>query len=264
MEQNKTGKYFKYAIGEIFLVVIGILIAVQINSWNQERNRLKLETVLLEQLRDELLSIYSDVNSDSYTLSMGQDSHYKIMDYIDQNMSYVDSMCFDFFWIKRDEYIYPKNAVYGRIKEEGLDIITNDTIRYMTQGIYESVFPRLSRNNSFYPDISEYLNDYYLKNFKPNKDYTLQYSYSIPNDTISDQIYFGGEYTYPVEFTRKGINRKVTLGHVPLDFKALKNDSKFLMLLDQTLDYRNYKLNRYMIAKDVIKELIELIDKELA
>ncbi len=37
MEQNKTGKYFKYAIGEIILVVIGILIALQINNWNEHR-----------------------------------------------------------------------------------------------------------------------------------------------------------------------------------------------------------------------------------
>ena len=37
MSENKTGKYFKYAIGEIILVVIGILIALSINSWNQNR-----------------------------------------------------------------------------------------------------------------------------------------------------------------------------------------------------------------------------------
>ena len=37
MEKNKTGKYFKYAIGEIVLVVIGILIALSINNWNQQR-----------------------------------------------------------------------------------------------------------------------------------------------------------------------------------------------------------------------------------
>ena len=37
MEQNKTGNYFKYAIGEIVLVVIGILIALQINNWNENR-----------------------------------------------------------------------------------------------------------------------------------------------------------------------------------------------------------------------------------
>ena len=37
MEINKTGKYVKYAIGEIVLVVIGILIAVNINNWNENR-----------------------------------------------------------------------------------------------------------------------------------------------------------------------------------------------------------------------------------
>ena len=37
MEKNKTGRYLKYAIGEIVLVVIGILIALQLNTWNQNR-----------------------------------------------------------------------------------------------------------------------------------------------------------------------------------------------------------------------------------
>lgn len=35
--ENKTGKYLKYAIGEILLVVIGILIALQANNWNEDR-----------------------------------------------------------------------------------------------------------------------------------------------------------------------------------------------------------------------------------
>jgi hypothetical protein len=37
MQQNKTSKYFKYAIGEIVLVVIGILIALSINNWNENK-----------------------------------------------------------------------------------------------------------------------------------------------------------------------------------------------------------------------------------
>ncbi len=37
MDKNKTGKYLKYAIGEIILVVIGILIALSINNWNENR-----------------------------------------------------------------------------------------------------------------------------------------------------------------------------------------------------------------------------------
>ena len=47
MEQNKTGKYLKYAIGEIALVVIGILIALQINTWNSERKTQLKEKVIL-------------------------------------------------------------------------------------------------------------------------------------------------------------------------------------------------------------------------
>jgi len=48
MEKNKTGKYLKYAIGEIVLVVIGILIALQVNNWNESR---KLENESQEILK---------------------------------------------------------------------------------------------------------------------------------------------------------------------------------------------------------------------
>ena len=50
------GKYFKYAIGEILLVVIGILIALQINNWNEERKNKVVEKQLLENLRSSLVS----------------------------------------------------------------------------------------------------------------------------------------------------------------------------------------------------------------
>ena len=45
---SRTGRYFKYAIGEIILVVIGILIALQINNWNENRkNQIALPFILL-------------------------------------------------------------------------------------------------------------------------------------------------------------------------------------------------------------------------
>ncbi len=53
MEQNKTGKYFKYAIGEIVLVVIGILIALQINNWNENRKDIAKEQQILLSLKEE-------------------------------------------------------------------------------------------------------------------------------------------------------------------------------------------------------------------
>lgn len=53
METGKTGKYFKYALGEIILVVIGILIALQINNWNEGRKADLAEERLLIGLNEE-------------------------------------------------------------------------------------------------------------------------------------------------------------------------------------------------------------------
>ena len=53
MNQNKTSKYFKYAIGEIILVVIGILIALQINNWNENRKDIAKEQQILLSLKEE-------------------------------------------------------------------------------------------------------------------------------------------------------------------------------------------------------------------
>jgi len=49
--ENRTTKYFKYAIGEIFLVVIGILLALQINNWNETRKLNNREAIYLKGLK---------------------------------------------------------------------------------------------------------------------------------------------------------------------------------------------------------------------
>ena len=54
LSEGKTGKYFKYAIGEIILVVIGILIALQINNLNENRKNKEQEIVLLKGLSSDL------------------------------------------------------------------------------------------------------------------------------------------------------------------------------------------------------------------
>ena len=56
MDKNKTGKYLKYAIGEIALVVFGILIALQVNTWNEDR-KFKEESIIITQV---LNSEFSD------------------------------------------------------------------------------------------------------------------------------------------------------------------------------------------------------------
>jgi hypothetical protein len=69
MEKNKTGKYLKYAIGEIVLVVIGILIALSINTWNENNKSETEASFQLSKLRDNLYSdkkqIKTAISSDS-------------------------------------------------------------------------------------------------------------------------------------------------------------------------------------------------------
>ena len=54
MGKNKTGKYLKYAIGEIILVVIGILIALQLNNWNSDHKASIEELELLTEMKFNL------------------------------------------------------------------------------------------------------------------------------------------------------------------------------------------------------------------
>ena len=49
--EDKTGKYFKYALGEILLVMIGILLALQVNNWNERQKDITQEQVILKQLK---------------------------------------------------------------------------------------------------------------------------------------------------------------------------------------------------------------------
>jgi hypothetical protein len=56
IKENRASKYLLYAIGEIVLVVIGILIALQINNWNEERKSHSQEVALLNQLQSEFES----------------------------------------------------------------------------------------------------------------------------------------------------------------------------------------------------------------
>ena len=61
--ENKTRKYLKYAVGEIVLVVIGILIALQVNNWNEKRKENAEFKVTLEQIYNSLKFDVDDFKS---------------------------------------------------------------------------------------------------------------------------------------------------------------------------------------------------------
>ncbi len=89
VEQNKTGKYLKYAIGEIVLIVIGILIAISINNWNEERKDRIKEQVILHQLKEEYESNLKQLESKIKMRNIVIKSSQKLLAYID-NPGFVE------------------------------------------------------------------------------------------------------------------------------------------------------------------------------
>ena len=86
MEKNKTGKYLKYAIGEIVLVVVGILIALQINTWNENRIQTKLVNGIL-------IEIYNNLQSDQKELKNDVEFAKKFIDklvFIENNLTKIE------------------------------------------------------------------------------------------------------------------------------------------------------------------------------
>ena len=78
ISEGKTGKYIKYAIGEIVLVVIGILIALQINNWNESR-KIKLTW------HTYTASLIKDLKQDTTTLNY-------ITTYVKADSLYLDKL----------------------------------------------------------------------------------------------------------------------------------------------------------------------------
>jgi hypothetical protein len=103
MNQNKTTKYFKYAIGEIILVVIGILIALQINNWNENRKaqaeEQKILTVLFQEIKNAKVTCQAELDTElknikSYEKVLGDKENQKhILNHIK-----VDSLFFRLIW----------------------------------------------------------------------------------------------------------------------------------------------------------------------
>ena len=91
MEKNKTGKYLKYAIGEIVLVVLGILIALSINNWNENRKENKFLKQVYAQIQKDL---QVDTLNVSQKIELYLQKNNRLTDIIDRNIpiSYHDTI----------------------------------------------------------------------------------------------------------------------------------------------------------------------------
>tara|TARA_R110002050_G_scaffold49240_2_gene114557 strand:+ start:8125 stop:8817 length:693 start_codon:yes stop_codon:yes gene_type:complete len=142
MEKNKTGKYLKYAVGEIILVIIGILIAVSINNWNGDR-KLKLEQQsIFKDLKQEVeenykaLAIAFEGNEKSFQAG----KEMKALLYDSEAFNKMSDSIFDALVVKMNmNYTYdPQYGILNSIISSGqINQFSNKELKYLLASIKE-------------------------------------------------------------------------------------------------------------------------------
>jgi hypothetical protein len=171
MEQNKTGKpasrtgrYLKYAIGEIILVMIGILLALQVNNWNESRKQDVTEkefiTGILNDLKQdkayiELVIKIADKKQNTYKhISNNLSELYKT------NRKYLDSLLRIYFVSQRT--FYPIFGSYqSAISGNEISKFKNKKFSAFVTKLYNSTYDRILDNGETYDKRWEFLSNKY-------------------------------------------------------------------------------------------------------
>jgi hypothetical protein len=135
-------KYILYAVGEIFLVVIGILIALQVNNWNEVRKARTFEITMLEEIQEAL-------NKDIRNLKMTSD-YLKSVLYSVQELTRIqnnrnhrtDSLKFHLEMLRTSGVAVNINkSPYEALKSSGMDRISNPELRKSLLNLYGNAVP---------------------------------------------------------------------------------------------------------------------------
>jgi hypothetical protein len=156
--ENKTGKYFKYAIGEIILVVIGILIALQINNWNEHRQNRHKEATILKQIHRDFKS--NKVQLDSIKISNQKslnacNSLISLMPFKKEPAS-MDSINKYFPQIFTVKTFNPSNgSIEALISSSSFDVIQNDSLRNLLVA-WKDVYTDYSEEEQYARDLQNW------------------------------------------------------------------------------------------------------------
>ena len=141
--ESSLRRYLLYAVGEILLVMIGILLALQVNNWNEQRKDTEFENRILNQIYKSVLSDLAHFEmligrmdrkaaSLNYILDQIQQKQTPLLgDFIEKSANYQFSLSLS----------YDKGA-YETLKSAGLEKIRNDSLRFMLIRYYEVSLPR--------------------------------------------------------------------------------------------------------------------------
>ena len=208
LEERKLKNYLLYAFGEIFLIVIGILIALQIGEWRAQasRNTLELESLraLQQDLSDNVSNIKRLISTDSVTVVRNRE----LLAFLEAPQTvYHDSLIVKFAFIKTFGGFHSKNMAYESLKAKGVELLKNKVLHSKIITLYDATYMR----NQEYG--------------KGNQDFLYNNTFSM----IERYFKIG-----------PGWDRVQ-----PNDFAALKENTEFLNHLSLKIGIQTFKLERF-------------------
>ncbi len=217
--ENRMNKYFKYAIGEIILVVIGILIALQINNWNENRKLSLYEYQLLKQLKVDLETNAKDLKLNIQLHKNIINSSNIILRHIENKLPYNDSLKKHFgntvLWTK---FVVNEGA-YKTIESKGLDLISDLKLRDLVFRIYEGNLNWLQQMENIVINQTE--------NFRSNK--ASKFFKVLDPMTIKNKKFHGGNgilINYDYLLTDKG-------NEYTFYINSIKNETEFILHISE-------------------------------
>ena len=141
--ENKPVKYMRYALGEILLVVIGILIALHVNNWNEKRKLHRKEVKLLQELKVNLKTNVSNLNSDISKQIRSTKSIESLLVHLDNHSPFNDSISRFFVDADYAPDVVLSSSAFETLKSVGLEIISSDNLRIEIIDLYEVIYPTL-------------------------------------------------------------------------------------------------------------------------
>jgi len=226
-DDNKPIKYMRYAIGEIVLVVIGILIALQLNIANELRQEKKVELNLLNDIKSDLIESQKDIKK-TYSINQNQIAQLRYLaTYVSEDLTYTAELDTIFGSFPTWSSPYLTYTSYETLKSKGVDFIQNDILKRKITNIYESEFANL-------------INDWDKWEWNINQDIVMPFfAENMRSDLVNP-------------------NRAI-----PNDFEALKKDEKFLNILALIVKTRSLGVQKCLSIDKKLESLISDINKEL-
>lgn len=185
MEKNKFGKYLLYAIGEIILVVVGIIIALQVNNWNEDRKK--------QDLKNEyLISLKNDYSKDTKQLNEGISLNKKRLAVLNQSFDEIENTSFS---SKKELISIFKNKFAGirvinTYNTNSFNIlISSGHIDLLDKQLRESIM-ELNRLQVHENEVSTGNRDFF---FRFMSNYSFKYPSEYPNKSLNEILWEGVE-----------------------------------------------------------------------